>query len=201
MKAQMKFQKILSLLTLIIAAVVFVYAISFFTGNLADIMNYGSKYVDGAYDGADVFINAGQTFVNVLEVLVIVYLVVIAVSYIMGNNSRRNYYITNYVASGLVIAMSAVIALFGLIMIIVLMNSFYNKVDWVRMEQIRDIYSWNPKFQKEVGKSPAMFIIGIVLFLVVLVNCLAWVYNLIWKIKLMKGEKELLANGLEKEVA
>lgn len=201
MKAQMKFQKILSLITLILAAIVFVFAISFFTGNLADIMSYGSRYVDGAYDGADVFIDAGQAFVSALEIMVIVYLVVIALSYIMGNNSRRNYYITNYVATGLVVAMAAVVALYGIIMMIVLINAFYNQVDWAKMQELRDIYSWNPKFQTEVGKEPTMFIIGIVIFLLVLVNCLAWVYNLIWKIKLMKGEKELLEKGLQKEVA
>lgn len=201
MKAQMKFQKILSLITLVLAAIVFVYAISFFTGNISAILNYSSRYNGGVYKGADVFIDAGQAFVSALEVMVIVYLVIIAISYIMGNNSRRNYYITNYIASGLVIAMAAVVALYGLIMMIVLMNAFYNQVDWAQMQIIRDKYSWNPKFQTEVGKEPTMFIIGLIVFLLVLVNCLAWVYNLIWKIKLMKGEKELLANGLAKEVA
>ena len=201
MKAQMKFQKILSLLTLIVAAVVFVFAISFFTGNISAILNYISRYNDGIYNGADVFIDAGQAFVSALEVMVIVYLIIIAISYLMGNNTRRNYYITNYVSIGLVVAMAAVVALYGLIMMIVLMNAFYNQVDWAKMQELRDIYSWNPKFQTEVGKEPTMFIIGIVVFLLVLVNCLAWVYNLIWKIKLMKGEKELLANGLAKEVA
>lgn len=201
MKAQMKFQKILSLVTLILAAVVFVFAISFFTGNISAILNYSSRYNGGMYKGADVFIDAGQAFVSALEIMVIVYLVVIALSYIMGNNSRRNYYITNYVATGLVVAMAAVVALYGLIMMIVLINAFYNQVDWAKMQELRDIYSWNPKFQTEVGKEPTMFIIGIVIFLLVLVNCLAWVYNLIWKIKLMKGEKELLEKGLQKEVA
>lgn len=201
MKAQMKFQKILSLVTLILAAVVFIFAISFFTGNISDIYNYSSKNNGGLYKGADVFIDAGQAFVSALEIMVIVYLIVIAITYIMGNNSRRNYYITNYVATGLVVAMAAVVALYGLIMMFVLMNAFYNQVDWAKMQELRDIYSWNPKFQTEVGKEPTMFIIGIVVFLLVLVNCLAWVYNLIWKIKLMKGEKELLEKGLVKGVA
>ena len=86
----MKFQKILSLITLILAAVVFVFAISFFTGNISDIYNYSSKNTGGLYKGADVFIDAGQAFVSALEIMVIVYLIVIAITYIMGNHSRRN---------------------------------------------------------------------------------------------------------------
>lgn len=201
MKAQMKFQKILSLATLIVAAVVFVYALCFFSGNLSAIMSYRSNYVDGAYNGADVFIDAGQSFVSALEIMCIIFFVVIAISYIMGCNKRRNYYITNYIAVGLVVAMSFILAVYGIIMLIILMNSFYNQVDWAKMSELQDKYSWNPKFQVQVGKSPAIFIIGIIVFLVVLADCVAWILNLVWKIKLMQGEKELLANGLQKEVA
>lgn len=201
MKAQMKFQKILSLATLIVAAVVFVYALCFFSGNLSDIMNYKSNYVDGFYSGADVFIDAGQTFVSALEIMSIIFFVVIAITYIMGCNKRRNYYITNYVAVGLVVAMSLIVAMYGIIMLIVLMNSFYNKVDWATMDELRNKYYYMPQFQAEVGKSPAIFIIGLIVFLAVLADCVAWILNLVWKIKLMQGEKELLANGLQKEVA
>ena len=40
MKTQIKFQKILSLVTLIIAAIAFVYVICFFSGNLSAMMDY-----------------------------------------------------------------------------------------------------------------------------------------------------------------
>lgn len=188
----MKFQKILSLVTLVVAAVVFVYALSFFSGNLSDLMAYSSSHNDGMYDGADVFIDAGQNFIDAMEIICIVYFCIIALSYIMGCNTRRNYYITNYVASGLVIGMSLFIAIYGIVMEIVLMNSFYNKIDWALMDELRANYSWNPVFQTEIGKSPAIFIIGIVIFLIVLCVCAAWAYSLIWKKKLMEGEKALL---------
>jgi len=192
MKAQMKFQKILSLVTLIVAAVVFVYALSFFSGNLSDLMPYSSSYNDNKYNGADVFIDAGQSFISAMEIICIVYFCIIALSYIMGCNSRRNYYVTNYVASGLVIGMSLVIGIYGLIMEIVLMSSFYGGIDWDGMEEIRSRYSFVTAFKTEVSKSPVIFIIGIIIFLIVLCVCAAWVYNLIWKKKLMEGEKALL---------
>lgn len=202
MKAQMKFQKILSLVTLIIAAVVFVYAICFFSGNFGEILKYHSVRLEGFYAGADVFIDNGQSFVDTLEILAIVYLVVIAVSYIMGNNSRRNYYITNYVSIAVLVAMTLVVALYGIISLAILTNAFYNKVDWAGMKTVQDVYgSFKPVFQKDISKSPAIFIIGFVIFFIVILSALVWVFNLIWKIKLMKGEKALLEQGFEKEVA
>lgn len=202
MKAQMKFQKILSLATLIVAAIVFVYAICFFSGNFSHILIYGSLRTDYGFSGADVFIDAGQSFVDILLVVSIVFIAVVAFSYIMGNSSRRNYYITNYISIGILIAVAGCVALFGIIYLAVLMNAFYNKVDWEGMEVFRQVYaSFDPKFGTSVSKSPAIFIIGLIIFLVVLVSALAWAYNLIWKIKLMKGEKALIEQGLVKEVA
>lgn len=201
MKAQMKFQKILSLLSIIVAAVVFIYALSFFTGNLNSVLHYKSTDVDGLYDGADKFISMGQSFVDALEIICIVLFVVIAVTYIMGCNSRRNYYITNYIAVGAIITMTAFVALFGLIYLFVLMAEYYGGIDWAGMERVQLSYSYKPEFKDKVAQSPVMFIIGIIVFLIVAANCVAWVLNLIWKIKLMRGEKALLAQGFNKEVA
>ena len=46
-----------------------------------------------------------------------------------------------------------------------------------------------------------MFYIGYVVYFLVILNALALGYNLLWKIKRMKGEKALLEAGLQKEVA
>ena len=51
------------------------------------------------------------------------------------------------------------------------------------------------------GNSQVMFYIGYVVYFLVILNALALGYNLLWKIKLMKGEKALLEAGLQKEVA
>ncbi|MGN0814471.1 MAG: hypothetical protein ACI4MH_04480 [Candidatus Coproplasma sp.] len=197
MKAQMKFQKLLSLLTLIVVAVVFVYALSFNSGNMSALVGYYLSDKSG-YDVADTVVNSGQTFVSLMIVLCIVLFVAIAILYITCSNSRRNYYITNYISVGLIIGLTGAVALVGLIFVTVIMAQFY-AMDW---DFIYEIYEMEQSIgAPEVNQSPIIFILGYIVFLALLADCLAWVYNLIWKIKLMKGEKALLEQGLVKEVA
>lgn len=197
MKAQMKFQKLLSLLTLVVAAIVFVYALSFNSGNMSALVGYYLSDRSG-YDVADEVVHSGQTFVSLMITLCIVLFVAIAFIYITCSNSRRNYYITNYVSVGLIIGLTGAVALVGLIFVTVIMAKFY-AMDW---EYLNQIYEWEHSIgAPEVNQSPVIFILGYLVFLALLADCLAWVYNLIWKIKLMKGEKALLENGLVKEVA
>ncbi len=244
MKTQIKFQKVLSLLTLIIAAVAFVYVISFFSGNLSDMMyyrtlNHATSYLEvitltdangveqtfrftnsglgpvvtaDFLDPYNTWIYAAQSAMSTLVVLCIVFFVIIALAYILCMNSRRNYYISNYVMSGIIIAYAAFLAIFGLAMVISLMSSFYEGAFYSLADSYANssdletvarfmVLQMNGVFDTEISDSPLMFILGIVAFVLVLVVALAWVYNLIWKIKLMKGEKELLAKGLSTEVA
>lgn len=195
MKTQMKFQKILSLATLVVAAVVFVYALSFFTGNMSDLLGYISEK-DSTFTVADGFLYSAQSFVDCLVGIGIAFFVVVAFVYITATNKRRNYYITNYVAIGLVTFMCVFISLFGIIYLAVLMSKFYG-LDWAA---IGEYYSQNTDYVTTVSKSPVMFIIGILVFLVVLACAVLWVLNLIWKKKLMDGEKALLANTPEPTV-
>lgn len=208
MKAQMKFQKILSLLTIIAGAIVFVYALCFFSGNLSDLMYYKSENLSARYaeycEWSDTFIYSGQTFVTIFVALGIVYICAAAFLYVTSSNSRRNYYVTNYVSVGIVIAVTAVAALLGIIFISVLMSQFYAiGIDCADTgNDIGYLYSMMSVLgAPEVSNSPVMFILGYVVCLIALANAAAWALNLVLKIKLMKGEKALLANGLVKEVA
>jgi MFS family permease len=202
MKTQIKFQKILTLVSLIIAALTFVFALVFLSGNLSDLYGYFGKNWSGIYkyDGADEFLYAAQDFVSVLIILSIVYIVAVVTLYIASTNKRRNYYITNYISIGLTIAMATVVAIFGIIFMSVLVAKFY-AIDWDYLNDFIEKMRSKGRELNDVSQSPYMFIIGYVVFLLALADALAWVYNLVWKIKLMKGEKELLANGLVKEVA
>lgn len=202
MKTQIKFQKILALVSLVIAALVFVYALIFNSGNLSDIMFYNNWVsLRFKYGGTDSFCDPAQTFVSALVVIGIVYICVVVTLFITSTNKRRNYYITNYVAIGLNIAMSLVVAIFGIVFIAILMAKFYG-LDWDALyAHINKLIDAKDQPYKNVSKSPAMFVIGIIVFLLALLNAVAWALNLIWKIKLMKGEKALLASGLVREVA
>ena len=198
MKTQIKFQKILSLLTLIVAAIAFVYSLCFFSGNLSDLMWYKGVDQSDMFNGADNFIYLAQGMINSMVYMCVVYFVVIAFIYITSTNSRRNYYITNYIMVGIVVAYALMIAIYGAIMLAMLMSSFYG-MDWAALNEYYEINE--PIGAPEVSQSPVIFIIGMIVYVIVLINAVALIYNLIWKIKLMKGEKELLSKGFVKEVA
>ncbi|MGN0807212.1 MAG: hypothetical protein ACI4MN_02025 [Candidatus Coproplasma sp.] len=190
MKTQMKFQKIISLTSLIVAAVVIIYALSFFTGNMADLLGYISQQ-DPDFTIADDFLYSGQSFVGSMVTISIIFFCVIAFIYITSTNTRRNYYISNYIAIALMIFMCVFVALYGLIYLSILMVKFYG-IDWVAIEQY---YLANSTYVKPVSQSPAIFIIGFVVFVAVLALAAIWIFNLIWKKKLMDGEKALLAKA------
>ena len=229
MKTQIKFQKILALVTLIIAEVAFVFAICFFSGNLSDVMSfrlhdgiakefYGRLDLDG--DGvaetiirpsdpavtADYlqpvsdWVYSAQDTLSIIITLCIAYFVIIALAYVLCMNSRRNYYVTNYIMGGVLVAYSVFLAIFGIISMIVLMSGFSGLV-FTYPDDAKFMLVQNNLSLPEVSHSPLMFILGIVAFVLVLLVALAWVYNLIWKTKLMKGEQQLLAGGSAKEVA
>ncbi len=198
MKTQMKFQKWLSLSTIIIGAIVFIFAICFNSGNLADLMYYESVNIRNATFAADDFLAMAQSFSSLMLGLAIAYIVAGVVVYITATNSRRNYYISNKIVAIALIAYIVAVSVIGLVYIFMLVSSFY-AINWT---EIYDVYEIRQGIgAPEVTQSPTMFIIGIVVFIITIANALAWLYNLIWKIKLMKGEKALLEKGSVKEVA
>ena len=220
MKTQIKFQKKLALITLIVAVLAFIFAICFFSGNLSDVMSYRLSLYRESYSSrvevngqlqvvtaitanliGDVndWILSAQAIDKAMVTMTIIFFVVIAFIYITCTNSRRNYYITNYVMTGIVVVYAVALALYGIISMIVLMNGFMN-LQFTSDSIEFQVLNSNANFPA-VTYSPVMFIIGIVAFLLVLLVALAWIYNLIWKTKLMKGEQELLSKGYVKEVA
>lgn len=195
MKTQMRFQKTLCLLTLIMSAITIVYAFGFITGGMAtvgDIFDYRNDY----FNAANVF-NFGQQVNDIILNLGIVFLCLVALLYIFACQKRRNYYITNYIAIGVSALYMVVFAVVGIILVVQTQVRFISEVDW------ETFYGGNISLDRfaHTGDSQVMFYIGYVVYFLVILNALALGYNLLWKIKLMKGEKALLEAGLQKEVA
>ena len=195
MKTQMRFQKTLCLLTLIMSAITIVYAFGFITGGMAtvgDIFDYRNDY----FNAANVF-NFGQQVNDIILNLGIVFLCLVALLYIFACQKRRNYYITNYIAIGVSALYMVVFAVVGIILVVQTQVMFISEVDW------ETFYGGNISLDRfaHTGDSQVMFYIGYVVYFLVILNALALGYNLLWKIKLMKGEKALLEVGLQKEVA
>ena len=101
MKTQMKYQKIISLVSLVFAALTIGYSFCFNGGMLFEITYYARpQYSVG---GAKELYDFTQSAANVLAIFSIITLLTIAIIYLTNTNKRRNYYITNYVAIGLVL--------------------------------------------------------------------------------------------------
>lgn len=201
MKVQMRFQKILAFVSLIIGALSILLAIIFISGDLAGMMYYANDELD---EGINAFADLAQMFCDTMLVIGIVYLLCVVTLFITDTNKRRNYYITNYISTGLAAASALVAAVFGLVMVSMLLGKF-NGLDWENLTPIFEMMSTEGS-ELYVGapmvhQNPTMFIIGYVILLLPLLDVAALVLNLVWKIKLMKGEKELLEKGLVKEVA
>jgi len=136
-----------------------------------------------------------QGFNNMLMYFGIVMILLAVLLYITACNKRRNYYVSNYVAIGVCAGGNIIMSVISLIMNGIWRSEFLN-VDFAawkdywdkRLEIIPDI---TPHY----SESTLMFDLGFVVYILVILASIALILNLIWKIKLMQGEKKLLANG------
>ena len=199
----MRFQKILSFATLVIAALCFVYALAFLTGGMGNVHYYMPSSGGERQDiiNAKNFVNASQSFVSTLIILSIAFILVVATLFVTASNKRRNYYVTNYVSIIAVALFAVAIALFIILSVSNVMNLFYNDIKWEA--GTNNGLNYADQFDKTfpIDKSPANFALGYALAVLVICTAVVHILNLLWKIKLMKGEKALLQGGLVKEVA
>ncbi|MCD7729550.1 MAG: hypothetical protein LUI60_06535 [Clostridia bacterium] len=211
MKTQMRFQKLILKLTLIVAALAIVYALAFCTGAIAYIGRYqdmagseiraifGSTTSDSYMEFLDLLgvYDAAQTYTTLLLWLGIVFILLVVVCYAFAGATRRNYYKSNYITIGILAGFAIVWAVLAVVFSL-----------QVQMGVLGSD-AWNVTFANYAAANAAyyyssntvVYIIGYIFAIVVIVDALALIYNCIWKAKLMKGEKELLQKGAAKEVA
>ena len=203
MKAQMKFQKWMCLVMLIAGALGLLYAFCYMTGSLSELgqnINPGTTHTSkftakrGLNDA--LLYDDIQGFNTLMMYFGIAMILLAVVLYITASNKRRNYYVSNYVATGLCAGGNIVMSLVCLIM----------NASW-RSEFLKvDFESWKAFNESGVelglitethyGDSTAWFDVGFAVYAIIIVASVLLVLNLIWKIMLMKGEKQLLSNSV-----
>lgn len=202
MKTQMRFQKILMLVSLIIGALSIVYALIFCSGTfmqIAQIRDNDSDTASPRATGAKAIYESTQAFSDLFLILGIVLVVVAVVLYIAACQKRRKYYVTNYVAIGIAVAYQLVYAILLLINL-VNVQGVYDGVDLVNCKFWYEDSFLEPSFGKWSTNTWTISL-GYAMAALVIVDMVALILNLVWKIKLMQGEKKLLQSGLVKEVA
>ena len=216
MKTQMRVQKILMLVSLVVSALVFVYALFFMTGGLANVYRFIDTEREIDYIHCAGFVSTSQSFVSTLVVLGIVMIVLVAAMYLMACNSRRKYYITNYIAIGLFVVFALAVAIYMVVMVANVMNLYQNEILWKSGEGEKVIwiienpdvaggyeslmvatnYADQSRFFPDYVLDPNQnynFIIGFVLFVIVIADAACVALCTVWKVLLVKGENKLLA--------
>ena len=218
MKTQMRFQKYICLVMIIVGALALAYAFCYATGSISELGSVVTskgqsqfKAAEGKYD-ATLAIDI-QGFNTALMYCGIVMILLAVCLYITSCNKRRNYYITNYVATGACAGGNIIMSIILMALNGVWMGRF-NNVDfaaWAKYnaDNLKD-FEGMPGVTPDMlagymhySESTTWFILGFVVYILVILASVALILNLVWKIKLMQGEKKLLngANTVEGGVA
>lgn len=195
MKLQMKLSKILSIFTTGVAVLAFIMALGLCTDiyNIIEIKALGLSIVKQVnnYDIFDKIQPFNQTLVSLCITLIILSVLI----FITRTNIRRRYYVSNYVAGGVVgigfIAIS-IIAILGLIK----WRNYYNNIDFNKIDEIVQTYKQYSLFEETYQFKRSTLFIDLNIFsqVLVLITGLLVIGNLIWKTMLMKFETQLLNN-------
>ena len=201
MKTQMRFQKYICLAMLLVGALSLLYAFFYCSGALSELGQAmridGSQKVsiftaaEGKYDA--LLYNDIQPFNNLLMIMGIVMVLLAVLLYITGCNKRRNYYISNYIATGVCAGGDIVISIILLIMCGSWHAKFLN-VDFEAWYKAYEVYFQLGTDASTIHYSTSQlwFILGYVVYAIVIVAAIILILNLVWKVLLMKGEKKLL---------
>lgn len=205
MKTQMKFQRIMCIIMIIVGALSVVCSFLFCSGGMANIgmtldRNAGNiVYREGFEAAQQVYLDA-QSANNLLFIFSLIIIVAGALLYVTATNKRRRYYVSNYVATGAVCALDMTLAVYMLVIYTTYLNKFNDIInDPALNAKFHEIDSNNPLVTYDA--SIWNFVLGIIACVLVVLACVGLILNLVWKIKLMKGEDKLLSAQLIKEEA
>ena len=197
-KKQLKAQKILCLLAVVVAVILFLYSLGIMT-DLYDTLyttlrirveEGGSLTVsERSVSGAMVYTDM-QWFNQWLVKWAIIYILSACLLFVTNTNIRRKYYIANYVSIGLFAGLSFYIP-FGAHGIIEYYKAQWLNVDFEALAEHAEMY--NSAFTK----STMWFDLHYCVFAFMIVAALLLVANCVWKIMLMKDEAKLIAEGKE----
>lgn len=202
MKTQMKFQKYICLIMLILSALSLVYAFFYLSGSMAELGQNRKSDPSSAEQFVPTFEPAEgkygyrlfediQPFNNTLMYCGIVMVFLAVFLYITACNKRRKYYITNYIAIGACAGTNIVMSIV-LMAINASWRSKFLNVDFDAWYKVNEIYIQNMPESAHYSESTLWFDLGFVVYALIIVASIVLILNLVWKILLMRGEKKLL---------
>ena len=190
-KKQVKLQRIVCLFALIAAAVVFVYSLGMLTDlydSLYPMMRNPDNLEETDVPGSIIYYDM-QPFNHQLLLSSIGLILLAAFLFVTNTSSRRKYYVGNYVATGLNVAAEIGVAVWSHLQIEAFKTQFVTTVDFESLEMWSSIWE-TPSL---TASSTLWFDLHYVHIALLLIAAVLLIVNVIWKRRLMKGEKTLLA--------
>ena len=185
----MTLQRIVCYALLISAALVFVYSLGLVTDLYEALYPYSDPTKRKFVEGADIY-TLIQPFNKQLTGAGIA-LILSAVSlFVFNTHKRRKYYVGNYVTVALNAVMNVGVSVWALINVMSF-RAQYLLIDFVKLAEQAE------KYDTKYIESTLWFDISIPVFAILLVVTLVSIANLVLKIMLMKGERELIMEGAE----
>lgn len=195
---------------LVVSVLALMYAFFYLTGGMAEL---GQSNKAGPQGSGEQFVSAFeaaegkndyklferiQPFNDALMYCGLAMVLMAVLLFVTSCNSRRKYYISNYVVTG-------ACALGDIVISIVLMvlngswKSEFLNVDFDAWYKYNEIFiKYGQPDAVHYSESVFWFDIGFVVYALVIVASLVLIFNLVWKILLMRGEKKLLSGGVLK---
>lgn len=189
-KKQMLFQKLICYLALATGFVVFLYSLGIMTDLydcLYSTMMDPSDLTYTTVPGSIVYYNM-QGFNKAFLSTSIVMLLLACLLFVTQTNNRRKYYIGNYVATGLFVVATLVIVVWAHLQI----QEF--RAQWLAVD-FEALKMHAQMFKQKYTESTFWFDIHYGVFALCLIEVGLLIYNCIWKMNLMKAERELIAKG------
>lgn len=202
-KKQMNAQKILCLLAVVVAAILFLYALGIMTDlydalyatlrisvtENAETGGYGLSVTERSVAGAKVYTSM-QSLNQWLVMASIVYILLAVLLFVTNTNVRRRYYIGNYVSIGLfaVASLYIPIASHGAI-------EFY-KAQWMKVD-FEALKQYAQDYNSTYTESTLWFDLHYAVFALMIIMAALLVACAVWKVMLMKEEARLVAGGKE----
>lgn len=186
MSAQMKYQKIITVLAIIASAVFFVLGLGFAT-NLYTLYYFIDPSSVWYVSGSEIYYDI-QPF-NHTEVKLAIVMILLAVSQLITlNHTRRKYYVSNYVTGIAFSVFSIYMAVFVHENVIMYKNQFLTQVDFDGWKMWVDLFT-----NLTYNDSTFWFDAAIVVSYIGVGIAVLTIINLIWKTVNMLREKKAIA--------
>lgn len=190
---QLKFQKIICLVAIILAAVYFIYSLGVITDihdALRSTMRNKNDYTKTKVEGSIIYYEMqdfNKAFVNYSVILILI----ACFLFVTNTQIRRKYYIGNYVAILLFCSATVALTVWAHNNLAAYAEQYMTTVNFEQLKEYSEM--WGTPYLDNTNLLDLHYYIGAFAILVVA----AHIGNLIWKIVLMSAENKLIKAGKE----